>query len=235
MKQYVCIALTLIIMLVVYTTTSAQSTEPVKEQVQVLYQQASEYHNAGNYEKALELYTKVIELDATHADAYWNRGNLYGLQEKYDLAAADLRKVIAVFPEWADGYGNLGWYLMLQGKFKEAREACQKAYQLAPENFAWSMNLGHAYLLTGDPEIARTYYEKALALITSENEFETGPAADFGLFIENGWQVETSRQELAWMTQEFDAVYQFHIEADTYSSQARELFQQGRYLLCADR
>ncbi len=30
MKQYVCIALTLIIMLVVYTTTSAQSTEPVR-------------------------------------------------------------------------------------------------------------------------------------------------------------------------------------------------------------
>ncbi len=109
-----------LLVLAACTLSYAQSTEPAKEQVESLYQQAIEYHNAGEYDKAIGYYTKVIELDAAYVNAYWYRGLIYAYQEKYDLAIADLRKVNVLAPDFADAYGSLGWYLILQGNFEEA-------------------------------------------------------------------------------------------------------------------
>lgn len=126
--------------------------------------------------------------------------------------------------------GQLGRSLILQGKFEEAKEQCQKAYNRDPLNFTFAVNLGHSYLLTGDATAARTYYEKAFSLIMSEDEFDA-VLEDFRLFIENGWQVEACRRESAWMTEAFDTLYQFHLEANRYWAQAaRALRKKGQEL-----
>ena len=56
----------------------AQETLSKEEQVEKYFNLATDYYNAGEFDKAIEYYSKVIELDSSHADAYWNRAILYG-------------------------------------------------------------------------------------------------------------------------------------------------------------
>jgi tetratricopeptide (TPR) repeat protein len=204
---------------------TANAESPATEEAEKLYNQAVEYHNAGEFDKAIEFYTKTIERNPEHADAYWNRAIIYGEQKKYALAISDLRTVNRLAPEFASAYGQLGWYLILQGNFDEAREPCQKASALEPESFAWTVNLGHTYLLTGDATTAREYYRQTLALLESEEQLTTGPVADFELFIKNGWQVEACNRELEWMKGAFEKAQ--HWKA--LNAKIVALHEQGQY------
>ena len=238
MGKVISFVLLIAMLLPHWATGENQSSETVKEKldtsvqekVEQLYNQAVQYHNTGEFEKAIEYYTKVIELNPEHAGAYWNRAEIYGQQEQYALAISDLSKVNLLAPDFPSAYGNLGWFLILQGKFDEARKPCQKAYELEPKNFAWAVNLGHTYLLTGDNTKARQYYEKTLKLLESEEQFQEGPVADFELFIKKGWQVEASRQELEWMKGEFKKIDPHYFEANKYRSEAERLYENGKYL-----
>jgi tetratricopeptide (TPR) repeat protein len=127
------------------------------------------------------------------------RSQMLGELKRYDAAIADLRRVTELAPDFAEAWGVLGWYLILQGDFPAAQVATAKAQVLAPDKYAWTVNLGHTYLLQGDRQTAHDWYQKALPLITDEEELKSGPLADFDLFIERGWQVETSREERAWL------------------------------------
>ena len=173
--------------------------------VEQLYQQAVQLHQAGQLDQALAAYTRVIEQDPRHANAYLGRAQIYDAQQQFDLAIADLRQVIALNPENADAYGVLGWILIREGRFDEARTMTQKAHKLDPEAFSWAINLGHLYLLAGDEETARRYYLKGLDSIETEQQFEEGPVADFKLLIEKGWQVEVMQRELVWIQRVYPA------------------------------
>ena len=148
---------------------------------------------------------------------------------------ADLLLANLLAPEFAYAYGLLGWYLILQERFDEARKPTQKAHELAPKSMAWTVNLGHIYLLAGDGTTAREYYRQTLPLIASEEELVSGPVADFKLFIEQGWQIEDCRRELAWMRQEFEQTYAWHLKADRYGKEAQTLYEQGQYLAAAQQ
>jgi len=174
-----------------------------EQHITVLFQQANQQHKAGNYPQAVEWLDQVLALDENNVAAYWNRSKLHHLQDQIDKAIADLQQVIELAPHFPDAYGYLGWHLILKGKFNKARHFAYKAHELDSKNYVWMVNLGHVYLLLGERETARRYYEKMLPLIPDETAFQTGPVADFELFIERGWQVEACRAELAWMRTAF--------------------------------
>jgi tetratricopeptide (TPR) repeat protein len=112
---------------------------------------------------------------------------------------------------------------------------------LAPDNFAWNLNLGHAYLLQGDRETAHGWYEKTIPLIPDESSLETGPLADFDLFIERGWQVEASQdgaglgrnRRPADLTENQRTQEQYRL-ADEAWAQGEELRQAERFLEAAE-
>ena len=205
--RYFIIVLSLLLLGITSNNAWAETTTPPAETaaspVEQLYQQAVQLHQAGQLDQALAAYTRVIEQDRRHANAYLGRAQIYDAQQQYDLAIADLRQVIALNPENADAYGVLGWILIREGRFDEARTLTQKANELDPGAFAWAINLGHLYLLAGDEETARRYYLKGLDRIETEQQFEEGPVADFKLFIEKGWHVEGMQQELGWIKQAY--------------------------------
>lgn len=88
----------------------------------------------GQYGKAVDEFSKLIELAPDNADAYKNRGVSYMKQEKYDLAIADFETAKELFPELKGLYSNLGvaWY------YKKEYEKAIKNYdieiEMAPEN-----------------------------------------------------------------------------------------------------
>ena len=71
-------------------------------------------YEAGNYEKAVEFFTKAIERDLNNAIAYYDRGLAYseiGKKERIDpneKAIADFSKAIELNPNFIDAYYNRG-------------------------------------------------------------------------------------------------------------------------------
>ena len=60
----------------------------------------------GNMISRIEDYTEVIKLGSNKASAYYNRGNAYQSQGKYDLAIEDYTEVIKLDPNKASAYHN---------------------------------------------------------------------------------------------------------------------------------
>ena len=66
----------------------------------------SRYGRNGVYHRAIEDFTKAIELDPEHADAFYNRGCSWYEVGKYDDAIADLTQAIELDPLADHYYGQ---------------------------------------------------------------------------------------------------------------------------------
>ncbi len=164
----------------------------------------------GEVYKALQKYAKAFE--------YYNQAMELEQQLGRDNMVTRLHDKIEFLLD-----GVVIWTLIQQREFEEAKELSRIAYDHDPQEWKWAaaLNLGHTYLLTNDQTTAREYYEKALQLMQSKKDFQEAMKT-FNILIEQDWQKDACRQELAWMQQEFDKVYRFHIEADKYWDQAIE-------------
>ncbi|NTW68854.1 MAG: tetratricopeptide repeat protein [Chlorobiaceae bacterium] len=86
-----------------------------------------------NHEKAVELFTKAIEIYPHHAVFYSNQGLAhYGLKQ-FEAALASFDKVIALKPDYAEAYLNRGMVLYDQGAFEDALASFEKALDLKPD------------------------------------------------------------------------------------------------------
>lgn len=56
------------------------------------------------YDKAIEYYTKALDIDGNYEDAYFSRGAVYMEKELYDNAIKDFSKTIQLNPQNADAY-----------------------------------------------------------------------------------------------------------------------------------
>jgi tetratricopeptide (TPR) repeat protein len=63
---------------------------------------------SGEYEKAIECFDKVIELDPNSTYAYNNRGIAYSDLKQYERAIEDYNKTIELDPNSASAYYNRG-------------------------------------------------------------------------------------------------------------------------------
>lgn len=77
---------------------------------------------------------------------YYNRGNRYLNQQRYEDAARDFQEAVSRYQYDADFYVNLGVALRKIDDYKGAEQAFKSAIKLKPKDWmAWS-NLGNAYL-----------------------------------------------------------------------------------------
>ena len=109
--------------LIFYTTVIAETQKELFDKGVLLFKQ-------GQHQKAIETFSKLIEIAPGNADAYKNRGVSYMKQEKFDLAIEDFEKAKELFPELKGLYSNLGvaWY-------------CKKKITKAIENYSIELNL----------------------------------------------------------------------------------------------
>jgi tetratricopeptide (TPR) repeat protein len=111
-----------------------------------LFQKAYELQMAGEYQQAIELYTRSIEAFPT-AEAYTFRGWTYSFLGNYERAIAECLQAIEVDPEFGNPYNDIGAYLIEQEKWEEAIPWFKKA-MLATRYEARSyphFNLGRVY------------------------------------------------------------------------------------------
>lgn len=139
--------------------------------------------NPPDYAKAIESYTKAIEIANTSSDAdlsvqgvkftmaYYNRGNLYYNLTQYDKAIADYTTAIEFFEKAEDtkseafglAYYNRGLCYYNQGKYQEAINDYTRAIELKP-GFMWSYYAkGFAYYMLGQDSLAEAAYRNVIA------------------------------------------------------------------------
>ncbi|MCK5685315.1 tetratricopeptide repeat protein [bacterium] len=88
----------------------------------------------GQYQNAIDAFSKLIELAPDHADAFKNRGVSYMKQGKFDLAIKDFETAIKLFPELKGLYSNFGvaWYH--KKEYAKAIENYDLELEMSPEN-----------------------------------------------------------------------------------------------------
>ncbi len=92
------------------------------------------YFEGGNFNQAIEIYKRVLELDPNDVDTYNDLGLAYLYTKKTDLAVEALNKGIAVMPSFQRIRLSLGFVLMSSGRNQEAKAALEKTAELDPNS-----------------------------------------------------------------------------------------------------
>ncbi len=123
-----------------------------------------DYGDKGEYDLAIEDFTKAIELKPDYAIAYNNRGAVYRSKDKHDLAIEDCNKAIQLKSDYAEPYSNRGSAYRNKGDYERAIEDYHIAIKLKPSFVEAYYNRGLAYHEKGELDVAIKDYSKAIEL-----------------------------------------------------------------------
>ena len=87
-----------------------------------------------DFEKALENYSKALELDENNLLVISNRSVVYSKLKRFEEAKEDAEKCIRLKPLWSKGYLRLGVAFYNLNKKEEALEQLKKGVSLDPED-----------------------------------------------------------------------------------------------------
>lgn len=99
-----------------------------------------------NFEAAIHLYGKAIDLNPSNAVYFCNRAAAYSKLGNYVGAVQDCERAIGIDPGYSKAYGRMGLALSSLNKHAEAVAYYKKALELDPENDTYKSNLKIAEL-----------------------------------------------------------------------------------------
>ena len=104
------------------------------DQGRIYFEQGLEKFDSGNYQGAIDDWTKTIEIYPQNAAAYYNRGNAKKELNDYQGAIADYTKTIEIDPQYAAAYMNRGIKRENQNDLEGACQDWRKAADLGLKN-----------------------------------------------------------------------------------------------------
>jgi tetratricopeptide (TPR) repeat protein len=128
-----------------------------------LFNRAYQAQLAKDYDEAIELYLRSIELFPT-AEAHTFLGWVYSFQDRYDEAIDECLQAIRVDATFGNPYNDIGSYLIAKGDLYNCVRWFERALQ-APryESYAFPhFNLGRVYEQRGRSLQAARHYGLAL-------------------------------------------------------------------------
>ncbi len=135
-----------------------------EEQLSMFYHLANTYYHSGDYEKAIEGYTKVIKLKSDYINAYIFRGVSYNNLKKYKKAILEYNKAIELKPNYATTYNNRGNTYASLKEYEKAIADYNKAIELKPDYADPYNNRGISYRKLKDYKKAISDFDKAIQL-----------------------------------------------------------------------
>ena len=128
-----------------------------------IYSSHIAHNNRGNiyselqeYQKAMEDFSRAIELESRYASAYNNRGSIYSMFNEYQKAVWDFNRAIELEPEYASPLYNRGLVFRKLGQDQKAIADYSRAIELNPEYVSAYVNRGNSYSRLKE-------YQKAIA------------------------------------------------------------------------
>jgi len=93
-------------------------------------QAGKDYFQAGEYEKAVDSFTKAIQSNPKDQEAYFFRGATLSAVEQFDQAVRDYTKALEINPKYADAYWSRGYCYANARKYAEAIADYTKSLEL---------------------------------------------------------------------------------------------------------
>ena len=84
----------------------------------------------GEYDKAIECFTRALKARRKSPEAHCNRGTAYSEKGEHDKAVADLSKAIELNPEFADAYYNRAVVHYQMKQYEKSWQDLDKAQEL---------------------------------------------------------------------------------------------------------
>lgn len=139
----------------------------------------------GQYQFAIENFSKAIRMETGYADAYVKRGATYTILKQYQDAIEDLNKAIKLKSDNAQFYFARGFAYFSSGQYQQALDDYNKAISLKPDNAEFYMMRGGAYVNLGQKKNAMEDMSKAVSLKPGSEDVYVGRGlmyANFGQF-----------------------------------------------------
>lgn len=96
-------------------------------------EEGNEAYRAGNLEKAIELYTKAIQIDPTNHLLYSNRAAANMKTLNYGAAIPDLHKCLEISPKFQKAYVRLTYSYLMVNDIEKSRQINAKAKTIWPD------------------------------------------------------------------------------------------------------
>ena len=144
-----------------------QITDPAE--MQRMHREAVRLHNAGEYEKALEIRRELVKINPENAVYHNSLGITLHRMKRYEESAAAKRKAVELEPNTAVYHDNLSAALHCMGHYEEALSETEKAIELEPDNARYYDSLGITLH-------AMKHYEEAAEAKRKAVELEPGNA-----------------------------------------------------------
>jgi len=138
------------------------------------------YGQLDEYPKALNDFTKALELDPKYTKAYAFRGAVYGELGEYKKAINDYNEAIELDPKFATVYYTRGAAYLNLGKYQKAIDDFTKSIDQNPEDANAYLSRGVAYVLLDLTFTAcGDAYQAGLLYLKQENIPEALECIDF--------------------------------------------------------
>lgn len=160
----------------------------------------------GDYDSAIDDYTKALELNSSYLGAYVNRGIAKAGQGNDSGAIADYTEAIKMKPTFTDAYLHRGHAEFLQGNFDNAIADYTKVIELKPDSQLAYFRRGLARDCQTNVGGASEDYEKALGMKAASDDTASylvlynallgrrlGKANDERLKATSGWSSEWTK------------------------------------------
>lgn len=147
---------------------TAFATTGISQDADSYFKIAERKYNSKDYEKAVEYYTKAIEIDHDYLNAYLRRAFIFGILGKYEQAVADYTKVISLQPDKKWAYISRGSARNKLGQYKMAIKDFNRALKHDPKNQEALNNRGWAKKGQGNMKGACADWKKSKKLGNQE-------------------------------------------------------------------
>jgi tetratricopeptide (TPR) repeat protein len=128
----------------------------------------------GDWQTAIDDFSKALSIAPSFADAYNDRGYSFEKIGKQDSAISDYKKALEINPNMSSPHVNLGWIYHHKGDYDGAYEEYSRSIELNP-------NYDQAYLLRGNILFEKEKYTEAIS--DYNKAIELNPV--FGLTYQN--------------------------------------------------
>src|SRR5207247_626232 len=104
----------------------------MRSPAELLAASAWKHHQAGDLDRAIELYRQAVAIKPDFAEVHNNLGNALRLPGRLEEAVASYRRALTLKPDFAEAQGNLGNALRKLGRLDEAVECYRRAIDAKP-------------------------------------------------------------------------------------------------------
>ena len=151
--------------------------EPIENNAAAYVNRGAAYLKKDDYDRAITVFSKAIELDSNNMPAYVGRGVTYRCKGNYDHAITDFDKAIELAPSDKLAHRERGITYYSKKDYERAITDFNKAIRLGFKHFSCYAGRGLAYYHKGDYDHAITDFDKAIELDSNN----TGAYAARGL------------------------------------------------------